>query len=544
METAPSAIRIGLCLSGGGYRAAAFHLGVMCYLDRCCLLCNLEALSTVSGGTIVGAKYVLSLIEGRSFPEFYRSVYQFLAGKSLLERCFEILGRHLPDVPSRRSNAVVALAEAYQQALFKRTDGRPLLFQDVIAAPIPIKEVIFNATEFRSGLPFRFRRTTNQSASQGSDAVSLATQDCTQIRIADIVAASSCFPGGFEPLAFPHDFAWTGSLIPENLRDKFSLNDKPSPVALMDGGIGDNQGIDALLEATDSLANIDFLVVSDSDREVDDLYPYPLPPSYGWFGRLTLDTVHRLSHLFAFVCLLTAVAVGAHAVRHWFLGDIFSFWNIFLYVVPLVLAGSAYWALCTIRHILRDEVLAHVPGLGTKSWRFLRPLSLGDFLFMLRLRRSSLSTITSSVFMNRIRELIYRVIDKVPVIADKTLKCRITDLQSEMTVADRERSAPEVLRLIDQAAKMPTTIWFDDDLQLNSLIACGQATLCHRLRQFVKRKYGEKLSCYPEDIQRLWSVVESDWQQFLIAPEIFAQPNCTDNCGTGTKSSSKLVAER
>ncbi|MBK8504575.1 MAG: hypothetical protein IPL46_21635 [Saprospiraceae bacterium] len=49
--------RIALCCSGGGYRAASFHLGAMSYLQKLRfagrpLLENVKAISTVSGGTI------------------------------------------------------------------------------------------------------------------------------------------------------------------------------------------------------------------------------------------------------------------------------------------------------------------------------------------------------------------------------------------------------------------------------------------------------------------------------------------------------------
>ena len=53
---------IGLCFSGGGYRATFFSLGVLAYLDRIkyqdnSLLENVEAISSVSGGTILGVAY-------------------------------------------------------------------------------------------------------------------------------------------------------------------------------------------------------------------------------------------------------------------------------------------------------------------------------------------------------------------------------------------------------------------------------------------------------------------------------------------------------
>src|SRR5262245_65762428 len=46
--------RIGLALSGGGFRSAAFHLGVMRKLQELHLLDKLDLISCVSGGSIAG----------------------------------------------------------------------------------------------------------------------------------------------------------------------------------------------------------------------------------------------------------------------------------------------------------------------------------------------------------------------------------------------------------------------------------------------------------------------------------------------------------
>ena len=51
--------RIGLALSGGGYRAATFHLGTLQKLDQMGLLNDVDVLSTISGGSITGAAYCL-----------------------------------------------------------------------------------------------------------------------------------------------------------------------------------------------------------------------------------------------------------------------------------------------------------------------------------------------------------------------------------------------------------------------------------------------------------------------------------------------------
>ena len=59
--------KLGLCLSGGGFRAALFHIGTLAALAEREQLHKVEVLSTVSGGSIIGAYYYLKvkqLLEG------------------------------------------------------------------------------------------------------------------------------------------------------------------------------------------------------------------------------------------------------------------------------------------------------------------------------------------------------------------------------------------------------------------------------------------------------------------------------------------------
>lgn len=62
-EAVNSAIvgKVGLGLSGGGFRAAFYHLGVLARLAELDVLRHVEVLSCVSGGSIVGACYWLAL---------------------------------------------------------------------------------------------------------------------------------------------------------------------------------------------------------------------------------------------------------------------------------------------------------------------------------------------------------------------------------------------------------------------------------------------------------------------------------------------------
>ena len=44
-------LRIGLALSGGGFRASLYHLGTIRYLEKAGIMPRVEVVSTVSGGS-------------------------------------------------------------------------------------------------------------------------------------------------------------------------------------------------------------------------------------------------------------------------------------------------------------------------------------------------------------------------------------------------------------------------------------------------------------------------------------------------------------
>ena len=77
---------IALCFSGGGYRAAAFHTGVLAYLNHIQLLPQVEILSTVSGGTLAGLAYARSLKKKKRFEEFYKNFCEFLTNVNLSQK--------------------------------------------------------------------------------------------------------------------------------------------------------------------------------------------------------------------------------------------------------------------------------------------------------------------------------------------------------------------------------------------------------------------------------------------------------------------------
>ena len=70
--------KLGLALSGGGHRAAFFHIGVLAKFAELGLLRPVQVISTVSGGSIIGALYYLhvkNLLESKTDAEIVDADY-------------------------------------------------------------------------------------------------------------------------------------------------------------------------------------------------------------------------------------------------------------------------------------------------------------------------------------------------------------------------------------------------------------------------------------------------------------------------------------
>ncbi len=326
--------KIALSLSGGGGRAAGFHMGALAYLDRVDLLKDVTILSSVSGGSHVAAKYALTLKKAPeeeplpvTFSRFYQEYFGFLMRANLVPRAFEKLSaRSKPDSTrkSERQNAVLALADIYDESENFLNGARFDVFWG--GREIHLKEIIINTTEFKTGMTFRFHKGASSRRS-GNRFVPLPEDYARKARLADIVAASSCIPVGLEPMFFPQDFRWPedepklcgeieGYIAYHCGSD--TQGNRVASVSLMDGGVYDNQGTDSVaialrpdsrqdLERADMIAarfvrkydeipvtaELGLLIISDTPILNDNVYPAPDPARPAAKGRLTLGHLNR-----------------------------------------------------------------------------------------------------------------------------------------------------------------------------------------------------------------------------------------------------------
>lgn len=178
---------IALCLSGGGYRAALFHLGALTRLNELGALGQLDAISAVSGGSILAAHLAQQL---RPWPQQRvddwqaRVIDPFRAFTRKNIRTLWVLRRGLPWNWADSTVAVESLVSRYQR------DITQLALPELPSHP----EFVFCATDMAFG-----GNWVSERSHVGSYLAGYAHPD-PPWPVARAVAASSCFPPAFEPM--------------------------------------------------------------------------------------------------------------------------------------------------------------------------------------------------------------------------------------------------------------------------------------------------------------------------------------------------------
>ena len=217
----------GLCLSGGGYRAMVFHLGVLWRLYDAGLLRGVNRISSVSGGSItagvLGLKWqTLSFDPARLQADFVPQVVTPIRAlaRETIDAEAVVLGVVLPGRVSDR------VAAAYDEHLFK---GATL--QDLPDEP----RFVINATNVQSGAIWRFMKPYMRDYRVGE--VKSPT-----IPLSKAVAASSAFPPVLSPVEM--------RLKPEAFTPNSGMDLQRQPfttkVVLSDGGVYDNLGLETV----------------------------------------------------------------------------------------------------------------------------------------------------------------------------------------------------------------------------------------------------------------------------------------------------------
>jgi predicted acylesterase/phospholipase RssA len=290
-DAARSAVvgKVGLALSGGGFRASFYHLGVLARLAELNVLRHIDVLSCVSGGSIVGACYWLALrkrllkpapVTRGDYVGLVRDVIQhFLdaVATDLRSAVQPSLGKVAWRVLNGEKGALdaelvaIALEEQFYRPLLPG-DGR-LFVHDLPFTPADhnpaltgakefhpgkhnwlrgnkVPALVLNATTVNTGHAWQFTPTwmgeSPWSVHEAADSIPrlewswYEPEAGWKIELGRAVAASACVPLVFAPLEVTSAY-------------------QDVDVQLVDGGVHDNQGTVSLLAL-----NCNVVLVSDA----------------------------------------------------------------------------------------------------------------------------------------------------------------------------------------------------------------------------------------------------------------------------------------
>jgi predicted acylesterase/phospholipase RssA len=269
--------KVGLALSGGGFRAALFHIGVLAKLAELDMLRNIEVLSCVSAGSVIGAHYYLevrALLQQKKDAEITREDYiaivqrierDFLAGvqRNLRTRMGAEWWTNVKTVLRPNYSRTERIGELLEQEIYSRVqDGggdKPRWLNELNVCPpgedpqtftpasgnwrraakVPV--LIINATTLNTGHNWQFTtewmgepfNSINPEIDRNTRLMGLYYEDAPEayrkFSLGRAVAASLCPPWLFEPIVLDNLYPGT-------------------TVRLVDGIVHNIHGTTALLE--------------------------------------------------------------------------------------------------------------------------------------------------------------------------------------------------------------------------------------------------------------------------------------------------------
>lgn len=286
--------RFGVALSGGGYRAAAFHIGTLKKLHELKLLEKIDVLSTISGGSITGAAYCLN--DG-TFENFEMKMKGLLSNKSVIGYilkswifiriaivlilvfgfCIYLLFTPWAPLTLLILFLCVYVIVTYQFAIFPVSDMIEKAYDEFFYHNRTLSmlrsqpEIAIGSTNLQTGRQFTFSKRKMEDSNYAYRPVPVKFNG-DNFPISRAVVASSCVPFAFTPVSIGKtyfcDQKQFGTVDPE----------------LVDGGVYDNQGVHKITQKNSSYA-CDIVLVSDAGNKL------PLEGLYNNTITLLLRTV-------------------------------------------------------------------------------------------------------------------------------------------------------------------------------------------------------------------------------------------------------------
>ncbi len=252
--------RIALALSGGGFRAAIFHLGVLRRLAELGWLSHIDVISTVSGGSILGGFAAIRWSRMENGGDNWGSLESAISKPFLeLVRSRNFIRDWVIRVPK------VAWKKIFDRSYTRTKLAAELLgkrfFESKFCSDLPQRPyLILNTTNLQSMRAWRFTRK-----GMGDSRTGHAPWKGGSVPLGEAAGASAAFPPVFPPARIRRtSFEFRSPVYGEKPLHAYPI------IALTDGGVYDNLGVEvvwkkSVLPAEPEQMDVPtFLIVSDA----------------------------------------------------------------------------------------------------------------------------------------------------------------------------------------------------------------------------------------------------------------------------------------
>jgi NTE family protein len=253
MSFSKQKLKIGLTLSGGGIRAAVFHLGVLRRLATENLLESITQISTVSGGSLVAAAIIS------------RAAMRWPTSKEFLEQIYPSLHRLLTstDLYSLKAIGWSGLFRFNFKLVYHRAAVLAQLLGDrwglkgYLHELPEVPSLWINATCLETGKNWRFSKREMGDWRFGR-------HFRPPFLLAEAAAASAAVPYAIGALSLSLPTLGWYQTDPATRQPIRRREAPPSIVRLWDGGVYENLGLEFLYKPGVPLTGCDFLICSDA----------------------------------------------------------------------------------------------------------------------------------------------------------------------------------------------------------------------------------------------------------------------------------------
>jgi NTE family protein len=281
---------VGLCLSGGGFRAMVYHVGALVRLNELGILGGVQEVASVSGGSIIAGKLAHAWPRLRFGANGVAENFTEEVAQPILRfarTAVDVRAILLGFLPGR--TAADGIAVAYDRYLF---GGATL--QDLPDRP----RFTFMATNLQTGSGWRFAKDYSADHRVGRI-------DKPRLPLSRVIAASSAFPPFLSPVRLAFE---SGAVQP---MDGSDLHKAPftQMAVLTDGGVYDNLGLERVWRRCRTI------LVSNAGKNTPELGS----PTGRWVGQIfrTLALVQQQSENSRKRLLFGAHNAGQRKVAYW-----------------------------------------------------------------------------------------------------------------------------------------------------------------------------------------------------------------------------------